>query len=105
MTPITIPTKEIIAEVENAVKDLDKVEGDNIRAKISLTLRNAQQPEQNISKEERKTLKSLKTDESIIILLADKGRSTVVLDKTDYTQKCNDHIDNGPYEQKIQRKR
>ena len=66
ITPKTIPTKETIAEVENAVKDLDKAEGDNIRAKISLTLQNAQQPEQNLSKEERKTLNSLK---SLIFML------------------------------------
>ena len=98
ITPKEVPVKEIISAVENSVKNLDKAEGDNIRAKVSLTLQNARAPTGNLSKEERQALKSLKDDESIIILPADKGRATVVLNKDDYIRKCKDHIDNGPYE-------
>ena len=36
--PKRLPTKEIIANVENAVKGLEKAESVNIRAKLSLTL-------------------------------------------------------------------
>ena len=35
------------------------------------------------------TIKQLKTDDNIVILLADKGPVTVVMDKTDY----NDRMD------------
>ncbi|VDN13247.1 unnamed protein product [Dibothriocephalus latus] len=40
-----------------------------------------------VSKEEKKALKSLKTDKSIIILPADKGGSTAILNKADYDTK------------------
>ena len=33
-----------------------------------------------------------------MILLADKGRATVILNKQDYFNKCNNHINNGPCE-------
>ena len=38
---------------------------------------------------EQKALKRLKTDENIVILPADKGRVTVVMDKTDYNDKMD----------------
>ncbi|BHF79117.1 hypothetical protein SprV_0602223600 [Sparganum proliferum] len=40
-----------------------------------------------LSGDEKKALKSLKTDENTIILPADKGGSTTIMDKTDYTEK------------------
>ena len=39
--------------------------------------------------DEQKALKRLKTDENIVILPADKGRATVVMDKTDYNGKMD----------------
>ena len=44
-------------------------------------------PRSNISKAERLALKSLREDESIEILPADKGCATVILDKTEYVSK------------------
>ena len=38
ITSKTLPNKDIIATVEDAVKDLEKEEADTIRAKVSLTL-------------------------------------------------------------------
>ena len=43
-------------------------------------------------------IKNLRDDDAIIILPADKGRATVILNKEDYIRKCNDRIDNGPYQ-------
>nr|VZI52664.1 unnamed protein product [Spirometra erinaceieuropaei] len=42
-----------------------------------------------ITKAKQNALKALRNDTSIVILPADKRRSTVVLDKTDYVQKAN----------------
>ena len=42
-----------------------------------------------MTKDERQALKRLKTDEDIVILPADKGRVTVVMDKTDYYDKMD----------------
>ena len=41
ITSKTLPTKDILATIEDAVKDLEKEEADTIRAKISLTLQNS----------------------------------------------------------------
>ena len=45
-------------------------------------------PLSNITKEERQAIKTLKADKEILILPADKGRSVVLLDKSEYNEKC-----------------
>ena len=42
-------------------------------------------------------MKELQSDTSIVILPADKVRSTVILNREDYVEKCMDHINNGTY--------
>ena len=79
-------------------KTLPNKEADTIRAKVSLTLQNSKRPKGNLSKAERKALKELQSDTSIVVLPADKGRSTVILNREDYLEKCMDHINNDPYQ-------
>ena len=79
-------------------KDLEKEETDTICAKISLTLQNSKPPKDNLSKEERKALKELQSDTSIVLSPAEKGRPTAILNREDYLEKCMDHINNGPYQ-------
>ena len=98
ITSKTLPYKDIIATVEDAVKGLEKEEADTIRTKVSLTLQNSKSSKDNLSKNERKTLKELQSDTSIVILPADKGRSTVILNRKDYLEKCMDNLNNGPYQ-------
>ncbi|BHF58391.1 hypothetical protein SprV_0100134300 [Sparganum proliferum] len=47
-----------------------------------------QTPRDVLSKVERDALKELRADNDLVIVPADKGRSTVVLDRTDYNQKA-----------------
>ena len=54
-------------------------------------------PKPNISKTERQALKSLQDDNSIIILPADKGNATVVMDREEYSNKLADLIGYGGY--------
>ena len=68
ITPKIVPMKEIISKVEGSLKTLNKVEGDTIRAKVSLTLQKAKLPKDNLSQAERASLKNLKDDVAIIIL-------------------------------------
>ena len=98
ITSKTLPNKNIIATIEDAVKDLEKEQTDTIRAKVSLTIHNSKPPKDNLSKDERKTLKELQSDTYFVILPADKGRSAVILNSEDYLEKCIDHINNGPYQ-------
>ena len=67
-------------------------------AKVSLTLQNSKPPKDGLSKDECKALKELESDTSIVMLPADKGRSTVILNREDRLEKCKDHINSGPYE-------
>ena len=46
---------------------------------------------------ERQALKSLQDDNSIIILPADKGNVTMVMDRVEYSKKLVDLIGNGGY--------
>ena len=98
ITSKTLPNKDIIATVEDAVKDLVKEEADKICAKVSLTLQNSKPPKDDLSKHERKALKELQSDTSIVILPVDKGRSTIILNRENYLEKCMDYINNGPYQ-------
>ena len=98
ITSKSLPNKDSIATIEDAVKGLGKDEADTIRAKVSLTLQNSKPPKDNLSKDERKALKELQSDTSIVILPADKGRSTVILNREDYLEKCMDHINNDQYQ-------
>ena len=98
ITSKTLPNKDIIATIKDAVKDLEKEEADTIRAKVSLTLQNSKPPKNNLSKDECKALKELQSDTSIVILPADRGRSIVILNREDYLEKCVDHINNDPYQ-------
>ena len=87
ITSKTLPNTDIRATIEDAVKDLEKEEADTIGAKISLTLQNTKPPKDNLSKDEHRALKELKSDTLIIILPADKGRSTVIPNREDYLGK------------------
>ena len=46
---------------------------------------------------ERQALKSLQDNNNIIILPADKGNATVVIDRVEYSNKLADLIGNGGY--------
>ena len=98
ITSKTLPNKDIIAIIKDAVKDLEKEEVDTIRVKVSLPLQNSKPPKNDLTRDERKALKELLSDTTIVILPADKGRSTVILNREDYLEKCMDHINNGPYQ-------
>ena len=40
----------------------------------------------------------MQSDTSVVILPADKDRSSIILNREDYLEKCVDHINNGPYQ-------
>ena len=97
ITSKTLPNKDIVATMADAVKDAEKEEAGMICANISLTFQNSKTPKDNLSKYEHKALKDLPSDTSIVILPTDSGRSIITLNSRDYLVKCMDHINNGPY--------
>nr|VZI30438.1 unnamed protein product [Spirometra erinaceieuropaei] len=58
-----------------------------IRHQVSSLLM-AHRPREVLSKVERDALRELKADKDLVIVPTEKGRATVVLDKTDYLQKA-----------------
>ena len=87
-----IPNEEFIVATEKACSFIPADERPALRAEIVGVLRNAKPPQSNITKEERLAINSLKKNDSILIMGADKGRSTVVLDKVDYDEKVHEML-------------
>ena len=98
VTPANIPDTEIIAKVEIAARQLDAEQADTVRRAVNGILQQAELPEPNITKEMRDALKSLKEDESIMVLPADKGRASVVMDTDTYRAKMSTLIEKGPHQ-------
>ena len=88
VTPKRIPTETIVSSVEAVLsrqRDLSEPVKDNIRSRIASTLQSASLPDNNLTNDERQALKRLKTDKDIVILPADKGRVTVVMENNNMT--------------------
>ena len=84
-----IPVEDFIVATEKACSFIPVEDRPSLRAEVAGVLRNAKPPKSNISKEERAAIKSLKKKDTIMIMGADKGRSTVVLDKENYEDKVH----------------
>ena len=60
-----------------------KLNADELRWEVRQALEKSKPPKPNISKTERQALKSPQDDNSIIILPADKGDATMVMDRVE----------------------
>ena len=87
ITPTKLPVNDIIAQTEKAARKLSPMAADSLRSEVVKVVKNTKLPTSNISKDERKALYDLKKDKDIMILPADKGRATVIMDTTDYKDK------------------
>ena len=95
ITASQIPIENIICEIEKAITHLEPNTAKTLRQETSAILRKAKPPKKNISREEIQALHNLRKDKSIIVLSADKGNATVVLE--DYNQKMLDLLNNPSY--------
>ena len=86
ITPRHIPYQEIIAATEATARGLDQRTADTLRLGVSAALREAKPPQPNLSRMQHKALKTLKDNTNVVIVAADKGRATVVMDKEDYSR-------------------
>ncbi|BHF80258.1 hypothetical protein SprV_0702338200 [Sparganum proliferum] len=80
----------LVATVESILKQTGESDETKrlIRQQVA-SLAMSHKPRATITKAEQSAPKKLRADTSIVILPADKGRSTVVMDKADYIQKAN----------------
>ena len=86
-TPTGIPHRAIIAATESTCRQLKNDEAQQLRIEVSKALREAKPPKQNIEKRLRCAITNLRKDDSIVILPADKGNATVIMDKEEYRSK------------------
>ena len=85
-TPTEIPIRKIVAAVEDGLRKVGRSEADLARTYIVDILNQSKPPINNMSREIKAT-KDLSRDTSIVILPADKGKSTVVLNSSEYDGK------------------
>ena len=77
------------------LKDQDTA--NDIRMAVRQTLRKAKRPSPNLEQKQREALSNLTNDSSIVILPADKGNSTVLMDRETYDNKINTILNEGNY--------
>ena len=65
---------------------------EELRGQVVCTIKRAKLMKSNISKEERIAKQTVKKDNSIIILPADKGRAAVIINTTEYRVKMTDMV-------------
>jgi predicted GIY-YIG superfamily endonuclease len=97
ISPSSIPFDNLICCIEDSIKTLTDEDKDQVRQDCAVILRNAKPPKSNISKEERLAIKNLRNNTNLIILKADKGGATVIMNKEDYITKMNEHLSCGSY--------
>ncbi|VDP61678.1 unnamed protein product [Schistosoma mattheei] len=104
MNKTRISASEIIPLIEPALNHVPDDQTNSVRFKIAAALLNQKPNTPNTSKEETYALKQLRKDGKIVIMKADKGNTTVVMNNSDYERKVNEHLHNGPYEKIIKNK-
>ena len=90
IAPKKIPTAEFVAAVEDSITKLSAEEKLTVRARVSEVLSRAHPPASNIPSSEMKALQDLRKDKSRLIISADKGNCTVVMDRKDYDEKVKE---------------
>ena len=99
ITPKVIPTDEYITATEVACRQLKPEAADSLRNDVVKTLKRFRKPQPNLNVDERKALQNLRNNKDIMILGADKGRATVVMNTNDYKRKIQDLLqDQNTYE-------
>ena len=92
-----LPFEDILCNIENSLRHLPPHEAKEIRQDCSKILRHVKPPKPNLSKLEFLALKNIKSNPDIVILKADKGNATVILNKVDYNLKMLDLLNTSTY--------
>ncbi|VDP75263.1 unnamed protein product, partial [Schistosoma mattheei] len=84
MNRTRISASEIIPLIEPVLSNVPDDQANSLRFKIAAAILNQKPNTPNISKEETYALKQLRKDRKIVIMKADKGNTTVVMNNSDY---------------------
>ena len=95
ITPKSIPKSDIVAGVETGLRQVRDAAAVGIaHAKVAAILKSAEPPSNNNITQEEEALKELKRNPKIVVMKADKGNVTVVIDSKNYVQKVNTMLTN-----------
>jgi len=98
-----IPYEEIICSLKDGIKTLKEEDKELIRQECVVILRKAKPPRRNLNLEQLKAIKSLRNNNNIVILKADKGGATVIMNHEDYVNKMKDHLYNSSSYKKLEK--
>ncbi|KAK7864163.1 hypothetical protein R5R35_004079 [Gryllus longicercus] len=101
VVPSRVPTDDVIAAVETAIRSLPEDIAEDIRRDTCTILARSAPPRCNIPREERLAIRELKRRDDVI-LPADKGNATVVM-SSDYHNKMVDILSDGDTYQKLEK--
>ena len=87
LAPKKIPTAEIIAGIEDGISGLPEDDKLVLRSQVSQVLQRVIVPPPNLPQAELIALHNLRRDQDRLVIPADKGNCTVVMDRKDYDDK------------------
>jgi hypothetical protein len=87
VTSELILVKDLLCGVGKAIGTLPEDTAEEIRQETVRILKGSVQPKDNLTGAERRVLRSLKANDLLTVLLADKGNAAVVLGTSDYNKK------------------
>ena len=86
-----------LCSVKRFCKKLKTDEAKQLRICVSEALSKARPPSRDLDKRMHRAIRDLRRDTDIVILPADKGNATVVMDRTDYMMKMNKMLEDVTY--------
>ena len=87
VTPDKLPVEDFVVATGQACRSLPIDKADQLIAQAPGVMKSAKLPKPNITKKERQALVKSRKEKSIMILPADKGKATVIMDTGEYEQK------------------
>ena len=90
IVPREPPTCEYIAATEKVCQQLTQGKAEELRGEIKSLLKKDHKIKPNIPRDEHQVLREIKRDNTRMVLTADKGVSSVVLDREEHTAKSEE---------------
>jgi len=88
--------------LEDGIKTLSDENKELVRQECTVILRKARPPKRNLNPEQPKAIKNLRNNNDIVILKADKGGATIIMNYEDYVSKMKDHLYNSGSYKKLE---
>ncbi|XP_072017874.1 uncharacterized protein [Amphiura filiformis] len=92
-SPSKLPYEDYIIATELACRKLNNNnEATVLRSEMAGALRSSKPPKSNITREERQAINELKNEKSVLVLPADKGKASVIMDVHEYEEKLSEML-------------